>query len=479
MISCLHRFLLKVRLQFRYSFQIVLFITIGIFLGASGDVEGINSPETFSNEISLNPIVLLAADLTNDYVGDVIWGSKDLILAFDGNLPFHGDPRDIIWLNTSTISEFKAVKAIESQGKMTSLVVANSTAIGLIGVHDGFESRVISTHPMIISQIAGGFMNADPKPDIITATEDGNLLCFESSGDSLWNHTTSETIRALAVGDLDGKNQEDVVAAYENEIIAFRGSNGDVLGNWSISSEATHFLIGPLNKNPTEYGFVVLEANGVGSAYITAESAPLWSTLISTEAIWKGLSPIFSENEKLDFVVATKNGLVARMNRTSGEPIWTRNLSVEISGDVIVSNITAGEALDLVLPTANGTIMLSGEGGTTLSHFRFPGETKFAMSADWNNDTVADIGAATSDGWLFSFDYLTGLPIWSFQIANQFGLANEGPYSNVDSSIPDGSNSDIAQGNDEPNLPIAEVLIVVIILMLGMLAIIGIKRRMP
>jgi hypothetical protein len=389
-----------------------------------------------STEISLQPIFLLSADLNNDELKDVVWGSRDLILAFNGDYP------ELLWSNTSTIINFEKIIIAESSSEPQNLIIANNASIAYLRLQDGYEWSKISLSPKNISLLAAGFMDSDNIPEIVVFTEDGSLICAESNGSFFWNQTASGTISALVVGDITGNGRDDVVVANETHILALKGSTGETMGNWGISSRITHIRIGSLGNEFPNNGFIALEESGKGTAYFVTNSTPIWSVQLYSGSEWLGISEVFSENANQHYVLANKEGWLFCRDGATGEHIWDRQLSVNITKNLSTADLTDSDALELILATqlnykdrlVNRIIALSGESGGFLFQVDFPAEVILTTSADWNNDTIVDLGVATSNGWIYALNSISTLPIWASSIPILLNETEEEPPSMTISS---------------------------------------------
>ncbi|MFX0116026.1 MAG: PQQ-binding-like beta-propeller repeat protein [Candidatus Hodarchaeota archaeon] len=389
-----------------------------------------------SAEISLRPIFIFSTDLNNDEVSDVVWGSRGLILAFNGDYP------ELMWSNTSTISNLENIAIAEISAEPQDLIIANRTSVAYLRLQDGHEWSKISFSPKNILLLAAGFMNSDNTQDILVFTEDGSLICAESDGSLIWNQSSSGAISALTVGDITGNGRDDVVIANETHILALNGSSGDFVGNWSISSSITHIRVNSLSNESLQNGFVALEASGKAMAYLITNSTPVWSAHLNSGSEWLGISEVFSEGADQIYVFATKDGWLFCRDGASGEHIWDRQLPVNVTKNLATADLVGSEAMEVILATqltrgdriVNNVIVLNGESGGFHFQADFPAEVILTMSADWNNDTIADLGVATTDGWLYAMDIATGLPIWTANIPILLNLTNDESTSRINRS---------------------------------------------
>lgn len=436
--------------------RIILILLMNSSFPALADIETPHTIANPSNEISLHPLLFFSTDLNGDSVGDVIWGSRDLILAFDVR------SRAILWTNTSSISNIEIISIIEQQQQQPpiSLLAANATAFGLIRLRDGYESMTYSIFPEKISLISTGFIDSDANPVIAVATNNGSLMCVGSNRSVQWNRTYAETIHVLEMGDLNSNSVDDIVIATETRISVLEGSNGALLGNWQINSNITHIhLLGNKKSQPS---FITLDADGSTTAYSLEQPLQIWSAILYEGADWAGVTPIFPGNRSQDFAVATRDGWISRRNGTSGERVWDRNIAANITGNFIASDLTTADASELLFSireddpekTVNKIIALNGYNGGTLMQAQLHADVALVTSADWNKDALPDIGAASTDGWIFLIDFAKRLPIWEANVALKFILPDSEPANTTVSSAP--SISDTKQRSSTPNLPIAE-----------------------
>jgi hypothetical protein len=458
--------------------QIVLIVLMNSSFQTFANVETRGAIAGPSNEISMHPLLFLSTDLNGDSVGDVIWGSRDLILAFDVR------SRSILWTNTSSISNIEIISIIEQHQQPISLVAANASAFSLLRLHDGYESMTYSIYPEKISLISAGFTDSELNPAIAIATKNGSLLCVGSNRDVQWNRTFTETIHVLGMGDLTGNAADDVIIATDTSISVLEGSNGILQGSWPISSNITQIHIHSNEKS--QLSFIALDAGGNATGYSLEQSVPIWSAIPFAGENWAGLVPIFPGNRSLDFVVATRDGWISRRNGTSGERVWDRHISANITGNLMASDLTTADPWEILFSTreydpektGSKIMTLSGHNGGTLMQSNLHGEIELVTSEDWNRDALRDIGAASTDGWIFLIDFSTGFPIWEANVELKFILPSSEPANTTVSSTPDISlSSDTNRSTNASNLPIAEASATLAILCAATIVFFFIARR--
>ncbi|MFW9917007.1 MAG: hypothetical protein ACFFGZ_15475 [Candidatus Thorarchaeota archaeon] len=469
----------KTKRFFGIFLQIILILLINSSFQTFANIESHYIIASPSNEISMHPLLFFSTDLNGDSVGDVIWGSRDLILAFDVR------SRDILWINTSSISNIEAISIIEQEQQPIGLVAANATAFGLIRLHDGYESMTYSIYPEEVSLISTGILDSDIDPVIVIATKNGSLLCVGSNQDAQWNRTFAETIHVLEIGDLNSNGADDVIIATETGISALEGSSGLLLGSWLTSSNIAQIHIHGNEKS--QLSFIALDSGGNVTGYSIEVSAPIWSAGPFTEVGWAGLAPIFPANRSLDFVVATRDGWISRRSGTSGERVWDRHISANITGNFIASDLTAAEPWEILFSTHETTsekairkiMAISGQNGATLMQSQLQGDIALVASADWNGDAQGDVGAGSTDGWVYLINFLNGRPIWDVNIELKFILASTSePVSTTISSTPDiSATSDTKRSTNASNLPIAEASATLAILCIATIVLFFVTRR--
>jgi len=74
---------------------------------------------------------------------------------------------------------------------------------------------------------------------IFTATEDGNVLCFDLKGNKLWEHNTDETIFSTPAAEGDILS----VATLEGDLFSFNANNGNVIQVIGLGEPLTSQLI--------------------------------------------------------------------------------------------------------------------------------------------------------------------------------------------------------------------------------------------
>ncbi len=361
--------LLKCSLAIVLTVCLSVIMLLGVVTANAADSRDASAEPIWIYDSDLYVKHVETADLNGDGIPDVIAGEY--------NMDYYGEPSKVIAIDGKT-----------------------GVTLWTYSLNDGVRSMVV------------GDINNDNVPDVVagasyhsTQTPDGRVHAIDGSdGSQLWTAYIGATIQDVQIGDFNGDENMDVVAAsFDDNVYGIDGETGTILwvqviGSMWVNAVATGDVNGDniddvafaheyLTNFDNYYGVL----NGSDGSFIWADTVPyslLNVVMVDIDAD-DDLEAIFGG------VYNDDHGEIFVRSAASGELEWSYNIGHvdHTNGDILLSpyDIDADTDLDLVV----GRYI----GGYTLQ--AFDGDTPTLM---WESDSLdvypRDIafGEYTGDG---------------------------------------------------------------------------------
>ncbi len=214
-------------------------------------------------------------------------------------------------------------------------------------------------------------INSDGNNEVITADEEGKLICLDGNGNKLWVYNEPEGIgSAPAVGDLDGDGQAEVIiASEESPIICLNNKGeeqwrfkpqGDILSS-GRKREVAAPVIWDIDGNGSKE---IITGMGFELAAVNSRGKLVWSFSMKNR-IDSGISIADAGGDgSVEIYAVDLSGNMACVN-AEGKPKWSTTLAgkarrspiiADVNGDGIVEILVAGYSNKMVVFNPTGEI---------------------------------------------------------------------------------------------------------------------------
>lgn len=284
------------------------------------------------------------------------WTTQEhLDLSTDGS---DGHGRRAFTYNTPTVAD------LDGDGKMEIII---GTSFGLLYIMNEYGIRK-SGFPIqmgeIHAQVAVADVTGNPNLELFAADMDGNVLCLDSEGETVWHYNvTGPILRAPKLGDVNGDGILDVVVVSKRESIyqgdnayyvwAFEAASGNLLDKFpfavkdsreSPASLHPEVLLVDLHADQ-DHWLTKARANSDSQASQTLDGKAKGNEPANHGGNGQGLHIIIPANKHM-FIFEGSTGCVSKID--IGEDIRSMVLADDVSGD---------GKLELLATTMNGEVL--------------------------------------------------------------------------------------------------------------------------
>ena len=295
-----------------------------------------------------------------------------------------------------------------------------------------------------ITSMKVGNFDGDTEPDIVTGSEDTNVIASRADGTLIWNFSDpAGGILDLAVADLNGDGIDDVVAGVFAEfnqsgvvsngtVYAINGTTGTQL--WKFESSELHIgCVQTADLNGDGTRDVVAGSWGVGGfgedrvyAFDGATGIHLWNATLTSAINGLGVGNLKGDSDA-EVVAVCGDGFVYALNGENGSLLWpfqdveswlNRPSISDFNGDGFGDVGTSGSAI----------FALDGPTGSQLwNNTAVAGRPSMTTEvADLNGDGTPDLiagyyaepDASETSSEIIAVDGLTGQILWTYNITN-------------------------------------------------------------
>lgn len=176
---------------------------------------------------------LTLEDIDGDGQDEIIFGTEGhslVILDLDGNELSRFEAHD--WINGIAILD------INDDGEKEIIIGADK-----LYVLDS-SANILENHEVTsaISSLAVGVLAKSKKIAIVTGDRMGNITCYSPNFQQLWVYSTQGDVVDLAIGDIDGDDKTEIIAASEDKhvyVLAETGEKKDIMpvSHWIINMD--------------------------------------------------------------------------------------------------------------------------------------------------------------------------------------------------------------------------------------------------
>ncbi len=277
--------------------------------------------------------------------------------------------------------------------------------------------------------------------DIVAASHATNqVYCFNYTGAVIsgWPQSTLTRVRAaMTVGDVDGDDDLEIIAADQNGVLYVWHADGSELLDGD-NSPATNGVFKVLPNTPWIHyqspALADLDNDGEDEIIVTAQDSTCYAFNADGSDVpgWPVTLPDFGggsvaigdidNNGQLDVVVPTKNlGLIAA-RRADGTALWQRFIPYTLfyNPSPALADLTGDGKLECVIPSNNGRVYIFTSNGSDLPGWPLQYSTSTytessPVIADINGDQSLDIILGDEGRFIGAWN-IDGTPIDGFPL---------------------------------------------------------------
>ncbi len=359
------------------------------------------------------------ADLNGDLVPDVIVGE------YSSN--YYGEPSRVYAINGETGLELWSYLLQDGVRSMTIGDITNdgipdviagasynssATPDGYVHAIDGADGSEIWTYYIgaTIQTVAIGDFNGDVYMDVTAGTFDDFVYAVNGqTGALLWStEIGSLWINAVATGDINGDNVDDVayaheyLAGFDNYYGVLDGSTGSRIWEDTVTYVLLDVLVTDIDDDAElEAIFTGITNGDQGYVYVrTASSGELeWEYNLGSIDHTNGEISLFTydidESGDPDLVIGNFIGWyeVIAFDGHIPTPMMTSEPLDGYPRHLAFGDVTGDNQLEIIAATSDRVTVLGASDGKPLWYYAVDGTIKAVGAGDFNNDNVTDVAA--------------------------------------------------------------------------------------
>ncbi|UCD16679.1 MAG: PQQ-binding-like beta-propeller repeat protein [Candidatus Zixiibacteriota bacterium] len=352
-------------------------------------------------------IILQDFDIDTDGDLDLLVGNRMheyVVYAFDG------DTNTPVWVS-DTLNGFPvdfSVGDVTGDGQLN-IVAATYDRVQVLEAEDGTKvyyygvaGRINSVKctdldgDEVLDIAAGGgadYSGSDPGK--------GVWALYTIQSPVLWEFTFGEYGNAIAMGDFNNDDCEDVVAvcSVDDQAWAIDGKTGVELWHWTGTQNLYAVTTGDYDNE----GIVDVAVGGADETVTGLDGkngSSLWQFPDPADQIYRRClkSTDLNADGNIDVVAGADDNMVYAIRGESGVQLWAQNVGGEVN-DVELEQMNASGPLDVVValaggPTGERVVVLDGEDGEVIWDYPAGTAVDDVEPLDGNDDGVMDVAAS-------------------------------------------------------------------------------------
>jgi outer membrane protein assembly factor BamB len=282
--------------------------------------------------------------------------------------------------------------------------------------------------------VAVGDLNGDEFEDVVVVASLGDRLWAidGKTGDELWHWTGTSNLFAVTIGDFDGDGIGDVaVGGYDEAVTALRGSDGSIM--WTFTT---------MTDDVYRRGLASADLNGDGSDDVIAGSKDnslyaisgatgleLWSNTYSGDVLevevaqMDGIGPL-----DVVAVITGSSPIMVVLEGSTGDLLWSYDTDIGNAAHVEVLDANGDGIPDVAIGTRytnSKVVVVDGATHTMLWSATVPLTSEYGLShGDLNGDKADDLitGGSSSSPFVRAFDGPTGTELWTYSCGGEVNV---------------------------------------------------------
>jgi len=277
------------------------------------------------------------------------------------------------------------------------------------------EIRPLWRYPTdeVVWDLAVGDIDGDGQSELVAGSQDKNVYLLTSGGDLLWRYAARAAVYTVALADLEGDGQGEVIAGSDdNNIYALR-SDGWLLWRYTTGSRVTEVVAQDLDGDGNQE---ILAGSWDGYLYLLGGDGELrWRRALGGGATNIRVADLQSDGRG-EIIVASEEGGVTAFT-SGGERLW----SYEVGGYIREIDVYDFEK-KIVVGSSEGVLyLLSGEGQLLWRHDVGSSIPTLDITNIEGSPQIF-FGSGYDDGQIYLLDgqkgwgFATGSGVWALDI---------------------------------------------------------------
>jgi len=400
------------------AFLIATILTSGILANPDGSRDASAEPIwIYDSDLYVKHVE--TADLNGDNTPDVIAGEHDgdsydepsRVLAIDGLLG------DTIWsylvqdgIRSMTVGDLNddgVVDAVAGASYNTS-----GTADGRVHAVDGKNGAQLWDFYIgaTIEDVAVGDLNGDGNLDVVAASFDDYIYAIDgTSGDQLWKRLIGAMwVNDVETGDVNGDGSDDVAFAHEylsgfdNFYGVLDGNSGTPIWADTVPSQIMSTLLVDIDNDmqlEAIFGYITTGAHGVIDVRNALDGSLEWTYDIGSVDQYNGDVLIYAydidDDTDLDLVCGTYlgNHYLYAFEGDIATPMWESEMLDGNPKDIAFGDVTGDGNLNIAVTESDRVEVLKANGGSKLWYYSVGGTMSSVAIADCDDDGIDDVVA--------------------------------------------------------------------------------------
>ncbi|HEB31523.1 MAG TPA: hypothetical protein ENI15_11715, partial [Spirochaetes bacterium] len=324
--------------------------------------------------------------------------SDDIVLTFeDGDIITYTTEMERLWTYSGSDRITALPLFIDVNKDRTIDIIFSTLGMEIIAIdgRSGFEIwRFFDAESEIEFSPSGVDINDDAVEDVVFSTLNGYLYAIDGkTGWGLWKRNINgRPAGSVAIGDLDGDNNPDIVSLTQNGILTVFGINGNLLFTYELNSTYKSApSVGDIDGDGNDE-ILILDQNGIVKSIEGKTRREEWSfaTEEGTTAGRLALADVAADRG-MNVLFTTLSGLLFVLDGRTGNQIALYNYGENVHATPIIFDLNRDRVPEIISGSDEGSLVALGVTGSKKKFLPFTRSYWISTNHDVKNTGYASV----------------------------------------------------------------------------------------